>query len=290
MQGVHKFYDSSMGEKRHAQLRAAIARNQKQWPLVVNIFLPCVVFSALLWILSSAVRYQTPHLLGAILIAVCTVVLVSMWFCIFFLRRHVGLAILLTFAILGGCVCGEVNYKYNMHPVYTMQSMRERTGINPAETPGAAVADTGRAYFTKDSYVDVDKGMSYQTMDTYCVAPISVGDGKLGSYDYWAVGINCCSSADPNFQLCARTQGPARAGIRLMFPEQAQYFKLAVEQAESEYNIRSSETPLFFYWVDDPLQELRNYETAGFQAKVGYSFAYMPANLVLAVCFTFMLP
>eukprot|EP00392_Amoebophrya_sp_AT5.2_P015413 g15615.t1 len=140
-------------------------------------------------------------------------------------------------------------YKHELRPLYAMQAMRERSGVDPSVTPAASLSDTGKIYFTGSTYVDITRGyavwpghttMSYQSDDTYCVAPIVVQDAVQTSYDYWAVGINCCRTSDPSFEGCVDrsvSSSPAPAGLRVIFPEQLPYFRLAVEQSEAEYNI-----------------------------------------------------
>merc|ERR1719213_1581753 len=41
--------------------------------------------------------------------------------------------------------------------------------------------------------------MAFTHNDVYCIAPIVHKDSELEYYDLWAVGKNCCSTADPQF-------------------------------------------------------------------------------------------
>ena len=55
------------------------------------------------------------------------------------------------------------------------------------------------------------------------VAPIVSGEGKMASYDYWAVGVNCCKGG---MYRCGEYNNPkAKNGVRLMDDTQRSYFK-----------------------------------------------------------------
>merc|ERR1719199_1199648 len=108
--------------------------------------------------------------------------------------------------------------------------------------------------------------MSYVNSDTYCVAPITMESKSLARYDFWAIGVNCCNSDDPDFKNCGEVQNPdARAGLRLVYPDQNDFFRLAVQQAEAEYDIEASDQPLFFYWVQDPERESEKFLRYGLE-------------------------
>ena len=67
------------------------------------------------------------------------------------------------------------------------------------------------------------------------MAPIVVGNGTLESYDFWAVGLNCCSSNTGDYRCGEFSNPAAQSGLRLMDQREADFFRLAVQQAEASY-------------------------------------------------------
>ncbi|CAE7450804.1 unnamed protein product [Symbiodinium natans] len=68
------------------------------------------------------------------------------------------------------------------------------------------------------------------------------------SYDYWAVGLNCCDQS--GFRCGEYDKPSARSGVRLLNEEQRQFYVLAVKEAEATFGLKAT-TPLFFFWVED---------------------------------------
>merc|ERR1740117_1536623 len=122
--------------------------------------------------------------------------------------------------------------------------------------------DAGRMTFAKGSRLDLTKSMAFRNVDTYCVAPI-VGKNETNqtrrtSYDFWAVGLNCCTGRVGDFN-CGEYNNPhALSGLRVMQEEQRNFYHLAVNQAEASYGIQANH-PLFFYWMQDTTAEVSAY-------------------------------
>lgn len=163
----------------------------------------------------------------------------------------------LAFAFFSAAVSSEVNFWYCMYPFYSLQGMRSYASIDPSEVSGARLMDAGKVRFVKGTRVVTDLGMSFTAWDVYCVAPISTPAGlpsqgsQLLSYDFWAVGVGCCSSGQPDWRCGEGNNTSSRGGLRLLDGEQLPYFLLAVQQAEAAYGLRANH-PVFFYWVEDP--------------------------------------
>ena len=107
---------------------------------------------------------------------------------------------------------------------------------------------------------------------------------QLASYDFWAIGINCCSPSDPSFTGCAglMNKQAVPAGLRLMYPQQGAYFRLAISQAEAEFGLEASDAPLLFYWSADPDKSLAKFAHSAFETKIRHTFLHGSVNLVLS--------
>lgn len=144
------------------------------------------------------------------------------------------------------------------HEIAGLQPYKD---INPSIVPGAQLQDAGLVDFSLGVNIDRSKGGCFvQTDHTYCVAPI-LYSGELfsglgnaptfGSYDYFAVGIDCCTCPNQDFR-CGSWKNPlAQGGIRSVDYKSRPSYRLAVDNWAASY-MKESRNPLFFEWVQDP--------------------------------------
>lgn len=159
--------------------------------------------------------------------------------------------------IVGLCA-GEWLFWHNTEPAYDIQALDVYRDVDPGTASGKRMMDVGRISFKEGSHLDLDKAVGFKNNDWYCVAPVAVGTGTMQNYDFWAVGLNCCSDTQGSFKCGSYDDTNARSGLRMMRSDQRDFFRLAVQEAKVTYNIQS-DYPLFFYWLEDPDAELNNY-------------------------------
>lgn len=257
--------------------------------ICVNVFLPLLVFSFVCSALSFSIHYtHSARAWGVVAFGGCIALLVTaeaikmrrkrdrdpMW--------HTFSAISLFAAVVCGTIVGDMNFYNYMLPYYEVLSMNVYPSTNPAISSGQEMMDAGRVYFADGTTLDMTKSMSFQETDLYCVAPIVNGEVPMSTYDFWAVGVNCCSPVSSDFR-CGQFNSPAaRSGIRLMDKEQRPFFQLAVQQATDAYHIRAPH-PLFFEWMQDPTRELEIYLANGWKWYLVSVFTFFAVNLFAVV-------
>lgn len=259
--------------------------------ICLNVLIPWLIFSVLFGLMSFSYHFTNPtqtylSLVAGLGLAALLAYLGNqarkreydpMWY-------NFG-AICVFVAVLLAGAFGTVNFKYNMKPYYVVENMNTYPSIDPATVKGLQVIDAGRAYFTEGTALDMHKAIGHKDAKVYCVAPIISGNGTMESYDFWAVGVDCCSGISADFH-CGEYNNPhARAGLRMMLDEQQIYYQTAVEQAQAAYDIKF-EHPLFFYWMQDPVAEMVVYRDAGTRYFMGGMFTYFAVQLFVVIAAT----
>jgi len=164
-------------------------------------------------------------------------------------------------ATIMGTLTGSYIWGTCLSPYYELKKLQMYKDIDPSNIPGQRVQDAGLVDFTKSVEMDRGKGGCYMNHgNTYCVAPIVnggevkyglAGAPRTGSYDYFAVGINCCACPNRDFQ-CGEWRNPlASGGLRSLDYESRPFYKLALDDWTASYG-KATRNPLFFEWVQAP--------------------------------------
>jgi len=177
---------------------------------------------------------------------------------------------------------GSHNFWSNTQPFFDVQNLNSYAGVDPSRQRGQQMMDIGRAQFVRGTHLDLSKAMGFHNLNTYCVVPITSGDAPLATYDFWAVGVNCCASDSADFRCGEYANPHASAGLRLMRDEQRAFFRLAVQQAESIYSIKATH-PLFFTWMQDTDAEANQYLEEGNRMFLFGIFGHFALQLFLVM-------
>lgn len=249
--------------------------------IFVCLFVPWLLFCFMFWIFSFKLFYRLPALCYVFAFLLLAFVL---WLGVKALQAIKGkrdgetlheptwYVFLFLTSLLAWCLAayfGYRNFSFGMEPYYGLQNLGNYANVDPAKTPGQQLMDGGRVVFQPGSHLDLAKSMSFRNNELYCVTPIVSANYTLAgapeSYDFWAVGVDCCCGDTiraANFQCGEYKNTQATAGLRLMRDEQRPFYRLAVQQAVSTYGIRANH-PLFFHWVQDPIAASEAYRWEG---------------------------
>lgn len=202
-----------------------------------------------------------------------------------------------TLAWVAGFLYGDDTFNSYFAPYYDIDNLNTYPSVDPSKYRGAQLMDAGQIDFVPGSRLDLQKSFGFKNGDIYCVAPI-VGPAQnttkggnasntLDHYDFWAVGLNCCSGHVADFHCGEYTNPNAHKGLRLMRDDLRGYFRLAVEEAIAVYHIQAPH-PVFMYWMEMPSDEIQAYLDDGWKSLLhgilGF-FAVQVALTAVAVIF-----
>jgi len=246
---------------------------------------PWLLFSFLYSVMSFSVHHSSPSLAWSLVFVALGVAFLFGILAIKAIRNYhdplwyIYGALACFVAVFAAVVLGDMNFTYNMKPFYDIEHMNTYPAVRPDMKKGQQLMDAGHVYFAAGTGIDMKRAMGFKSRDLYCVAPIVIGNEQMASYDFWAVGTNCCSSEASDFR-CGEYNNPhARSGMRMMRDDQRPFFRLAVQKAEAAYNIHAAH-PLFFYWMEDPMSELFQYQQDGLR----YFLMGICGSLVINTC------
>uniref|UniRef100_A0A7S1M8E3 Transmembrane protein n=1 Tax=Alexandrium catenella TaxID=2925 RepID=A0A7S1M8E3_ALECA len=267
---------------------------------LINLFLPPMVFVYVSTLLCSTVHLRFPRFVWLLApLGLGPAALAGVFLRLakrrgLSTRWHALSIVLLVAAFLSAAVFGERVYWFSFHPFNVLEGMKTYSNIDPSEVTGVRLMDAGQIHFTEDTLVATDMGMSFTTSwDVYCVAPITTPAGlpsqgsSLTTYDIWAVGMNCCKSAEANFRCGEHDNMKAQAGLRQIGDEERRFYRLAVQQAEAAYGIQAP-NPVFFHWVHDPQMQESLFFEVGMENWVLANSVHFVVNLAALVSFVML--
>mmetsp|Transcript_3361 Transcript_3361/g.6594 ORF Transcript_3361/g.6594 Transcript_3361/m.6594 type:complete len:335 (-) Transcript_3361:2-1006(-) len=273
-------------------------RRMNSMSMALALFVPWLLFVTVFVAMSFSLRYKFPEV-AYLIVGLCLLVIITVGFHALatFRRRtatHVGhggnwyIFIFLTClaAWCLGLACGCQNFNRNMQPYFDLTNLNLYSAVDVTRIRGQQVMDAGRMVFLPRSQLDLRYAMSFRNTDMYCVAPVAMRETngsvpRLVNYDFWAVGINCCSGDGSDFH-CGQSYNDktAHAGLRLMRDSQRPFFRLAVQQSLAAFNLKATH-PIFLHWVADPILAMKEYEENGFKSLLLGMFSHFSLQLCL---------
>jgi hypothetical protein len=185
------------------------------------VFVPWVIFAVTFWLRSFDLRYQAERDSGGrginiddILSYCCLIPSAAFAYMTLTLawrgEPKGNMAILTKTSIIAWIVAyfaGNWNYHHNMRAYYQVQDLNVYPSVDPSKYRGNQLMDAGMLQFTGHSSLWLEKSIGFKNGDVHCVAPIKSGNHTHKTYDFWAVGLNCCSAHVPSFR-CGEYANP----------------------------------------------------------------------------------
>lgn len=267
--------------------------------MLVSVLVPWVVFCMVFYLMSFKVHYDSPWACWSLtaLIFLLSVGASGLLLQVARVRRERDveeqyepmwygfLCITCFLGIVVGIALGFHNFARTSQ-AYEFQNLATYHDIDPANYVGQQLVDAGRVQFSDKAYLDIGKSMGFKDSDIYCVAPIVSPKSAPESYvDFWAVGKNCCSGVSADFHCKGYLDTHNKGGLRLMDDSSRPFYRLAVQQAEATYKIKTHK-PLFFVWGEDPIKHTDDLQHNAYTIFICGLFAALIVQLFLVITAT----
>lgn len=263
-------------------------------PMFLNVVVPWAIFTVVCGLSSSWVMYRQPAIVWTFM-----VVFLIGW--VVLLRKAIDVrrndpepswltyvTLMVGVAILSGILCGTMNFSRYKRPYLQIMDLKIVRDLDTGRELGQNWMDAGILEFKQGSELDGLKSWHFKHGTVYCVAPIVVNGSvpETQSYDFWAVGEDCCSISSSDFRCGSWAVAGARKGVRVIDSEAAPFYRLAVKQAESLYGIVATH-PIFVRWSRDPELEVAAWNMIAFKnfiLMVIVAFVFSLFFVLTAVC------
>lgn len=260
-------------------------------PIYMNLFVPWGVFVICCGVTSFHLIYSQPMFAGMLIAFIFIVWLASIYVAIRARKTHpeptwfTYAAIMLGISIISGTCCGLHTYMHISKRYYRLKDLKILHQVDTGKERGQSIVDAGIVYFAQSNQLDRNKSWHFSHRSLYCVAPIDNNWTRFvlqtKTYDFWAVGKDCCSMISSNFQCDASEISSARSAIRIFDDDDSiPYYRLAVQQTEALYNIVAAH-PIFFKWSKDALAEVEGWKL---RAINNYLFMVLSSFVVSLLC------
>jgi len=157
-------------------------------------------------------------------------------------------------ASLTSLYLGEYAFGVFSKHYHELTELKSYKAVDPAIAHGQQLYDAGRIKFQPYARLDRAHPGCFQTHTRFCVAPIvSRAEGSevvppTGSFDFFAVGKDCCNCAGGDFR-CGDWDSVANpGGLRMLDTVDESYYQLAVDQWAATYR-RQAVRPIFVHWT-----------------------------------------
>lgn len=278
MQGAAGYGAAAGLPPQYDAMKAKAPLRRRAWngrALLVALLAPWAVFVSALSVMSFPMRYESiffgPGKIAILVNIICfSVVLAFGWLAALAWQQkklsygapkptwHTFLFGTTLLAWLLALALGDFNFEFNVSVFNEVSGLNSYHGVDVTKVEGKRMMDAGVIAFANGTRLDLAKSMGFKNKKMYCVAPITHEDKTLASYDFWAVGEDCCSEHQADFQ-CGEFDNPnARSGLRLISVKKREFYTLALEQAKATYGIQSS-SPVFLTWMQAPDAEVDQY-------------------------------
>lgn len=269
--------------------------------VLFEALLSAVVFGFIWYAVCFEIRQQSAAaslLIAVLLIVLCSAVALTA-VVRYRLRRSSRpffvAAVCMWGSLVAGYFLGDRFWYSHTVQYFTYGEMASYIGIDPDKDRGQSYMDAGEVYFKENSHVDTSRAIAFHNGLTYCVAPIlresltqvalqtvnGFSPPPSGTVDFWAVGTNCCGNKGDTFTCGDTTSGLARSGMRILDDTARSMYLLAVQEWSATTGLPVRH-PLFFRWVNDPIDYTESLRRGAWSALVIHAVICFGIALIAA--------